>query len=490
MTGRDGFGQLLRAEWTKFRSVRRWVLGLVAAVGLTLGLSMLTVAGSGSDLNDHPEELGPVGPDGVMVRDERNFVHQPLTGDGSITARVAVLTSHEGFTHEWARAGIMVRESAEPGSRYAAIMVTPGHGVRLQANYATEISGSEHTAPRWLRLTRTGDTVTGYESADGSVWSELGTVDLGTVPPTVQVGMFATSPGRVEVESSVMGSSTGVRPTRITGTLDSVRVEPAPASTSWQGHDTSVGFVEGPVGEEGTGNFTESGGVFTVTGSGDLGPYEPDDDVTQLSLLGVHFGQIAIIAVGVLFVTSEFRRGMIRTTFVVSPRRVRVLVAKAVVLGAASFAAGLVATLTAFLLAQPVLRANGFGPPAYPIPSLADWPVLRAVVGGAAFLALVAVLSLGVGAIVRRSAGAITAVVLVLVPSALLVGGLPLSAAQWVMRTTPAAGLSVLQSIKVDHDTTVEPWSMAPPLVGLGVLAAYALAAMAVATWLIRRRDA
>jgi ABC-type transport system involved in multi-copper enzyme maturation permease subunit len=483
-TGRDSFAALLRSEWTKLRSVRRWVLGMFAAVGLTLALSLLTAAGSGTDLNDHPDELGPIGPDGQRVKDALTFVHQPLTGDGSITARVAELTGEKGFSHEWAKAGIMLKESTQPGSRYAAMMVTPGHGVRLQANYTTDLAGSDSTTPRWLRLTRTGGTITGYESADGFAWSEVGTVDLGELPSTVEVGMFATSPDRVEVETSVGSSSTGTIPVLVTGTFDSVRVEPAqPGAGQWREHDTSRGFVGG-------GDSTEVDGLFTVTGSGDIGPNPPDDDVTQLSLLGVHFGQIAVIAVGVLFVTSEYKRGMIRTTFAASPRRGRVLAAKAVVLGAATFVVGLAASLATFFLTQPVLRSNGFGPPGYPIPSLAEWPVLRAVVGAAVLLALVAVLSLGVGAILRRSVAAITVVVLALIPSVILVGGLPLPAAQWVIRTTPAAGLSILQSLDVDHDTTVEPWSMAPPLVGLAVLAAYAVASLAVATWLVRRRDA
>jgi hypothetical protein len=481
---------LLRAEWTKLRSVRRWVLGLLATIGLTLALSLLTAAGSGTDRNDHPEELGPVGPAGDRVTDERNFVHLPLTGDGSVTARVVELTGDEGFTHEWAQVGIMVRESTEPGARYAAIMVTPGHGVRLQANYDTDIAGSDDTAPRWLRLTRTGTTVTGYESADGTSWSEVGTVELGDLPATVEVGMFAASPGRLEVESSVGGSSSGETPTLITGTFDNVAVEPPQAVADWRENDTSRGWVTGPVGEDGFANATEAGGVFTVTGSGEVGPYRPDDDLTQLSLLGVNIGLIAVVAVGVLFITSEYRRGMIRTTFAVSPRRGRVLVAKAIVLGAATFVVGLVASLTAFFLTLPVLRSSGFGPPAYPTPSLADWPVQRAILGAAVFLALVAVLSVGVGAIMRRSVGAITVLVVVFVASTILIGGLPLSVAQWVMRATPAAGLAILQTVEVDHDTTVEPWSMAPPLAGLGVLAAYAVAAIAAAVWLVRRRDA
>jgi ABC-type transport system involved in multi-copper enzyme maturation permease subunit len=488
----SGFWWLLRAEWTKLRSVRRWTLGLLAAVPLTLALSLLTGGGSGTDLNDHPEELGPIGPAGVPVTDNRNFVHQPMAGDGRITARVLTLTGEEGFSHEWAKTGIMLRESTEPGSRYAAMMVTPGHGVRLQADYTTDLAGSDSTGPRWLRLTRTGDTVTGYESADGVSWNRVGAVDLGDLPPTVEVGLFAASPGRLAVETSVGSSSTGSIPVRIIGTLDNVRVDstqPQPTA-QWQEDDTSKGFVQGPVGENGAANFTEADGVFTVAGSGDIGPYVPDDDVTQLSLIGVNLGLVAMVAIGVLFITSEYRRGMIRTTFAASPRRGRVLVAKATVLGVATFVVGLVASLLAFFVTQPILRSNGFGPPAYPVPSLADGPVLRAVVGAALFLTLVAVLSLGVGAILRRSGGAITAVVAAFIPLLILVGGLPLTAAQWVMRTTPAAGLSVLQTIDVDHDATAEPWSMAPPLAGLGVLAAYTAAALAVAVWLVRRRDA
>jgi ABC-type transport system involved in multi-copper enzyme maturation permease subunit len=308
----------------------------------------------------------------------------------------------------------------------------------------------------------------------------VGAVELAGLPPTVEVGLFATSPDRLEVETSVGSSSVGARPALATGTFDNVQTD---APGPWREYDSSRGFVGG-------GGTAEVNGVFTVTGSGDIGPNPPDDDVTQLSLLGATFGLIAMVAIGVLFITAEYRRGMIRTTFAASPRRGRVLVAKAIVLGAAAFVVGLVASLTAFLVTQPILRANGFGPPGYPIPSLADWPVLRAVVGAAVFLALVAVLSLGVGAILRRSAGAIAVVVVALIPLTILVGGLPLTAAQWVMRTTPAAGLAILQTIEVDHDATVEPWGMAPPLAGLGVLAAYAAAALAVAVWLVRRRDA
>ncbi|MGH8776061.1 MAG: ABC transporter permease subunit [Jiangellaceae bacterium] len=478
-----GFDRLLLAEWTKLRSVPRWMLGLGAMIALTLLLSLFTAAGSGSDLNSHPEELGAVGPDGQRVKDEMHFVHQTLAGDGSIVARVR----RQDDSHEWAGAGVMVKESTEAGSPYAAIMVTPGHGVRLQSNFTTEVSGSAETAPRWLKLTRVGATITGLESADGSTWNEVGSVEIGDLPRSAEVGLLVNSPGQVEVERQFGSTSSGERATLGTATFDNVEVDatgsgPQP-SQRWRDHDTSVGFVD-------IEPAREVDGVFTLSGSGELAVNPPDADVAQLSLIGINFGQIAAVAVGALLITAEYKRGMIRTTFAANPRRGRVLAAKAVVIGATTFVVGLVASLTAFFLTQPVLRSNGFGPPAYPVPSLTDGPVLRAVIGAALNLALVAIFALALGTIMRRNAGAIATGMVVLLLPIVFAGSLPLSVEQWLIRTTPAAGLSVLQTIEQDNDTAVEPWNMADPWVGLGVLGAYAAAGLAVACWQLRRRDA
>lgn len=488
MTGQDGFWQLLRAEWTKLRSVRRWLLGLGSAVLLTLLLSLLTVAGSGSDLNQHPEELNPAGPDGDLVRDELHLVYQTLTGDGSLTVRVA----SQDRSHDWARAGVMLRESLAPGSRYVAVLVTPGHGVRFQANYSTDRAGTGASAPRWLRLTRAGSTVIGYESADGVDWREVGSVVLDGLPPTVPVGFFVNSPDEVEHERYLGGSSSsGERPTMGTAEFDQVRFSPSQPAETWEHSDTSRGFEVEP-GEPGggPGGFEQDGERFTVSGSGDLVVDPPDTDVAQMSLVGVVIGQLAVAVVGVLFVTSEYRRGMIRTTFAASPRRGRVLAAKAAVLGTVSFVVGLVASVTAFLASQPLLRGSGFGPPAYPVRTLTEWSVLRAVVGAAVLLALVAVLGLGLGAILRRGAGAIAIIVgLVLIPI-FIEGGLPLTAAQWLIRGTPVAGQAILQTQPVSPTERITAIGMAEPLPGLGVVALYAAASLAVAYWLLRRRDA
>src|SRR5690606_7345173 len=101
--------------------------------------------------------------------DQFHFAHQPLTGDGSMTARVV----SQDASHEWARAGVMVKQSASFGAAYVALSVTPGHGVRLQSNFALDLAGSPEVERRWLRLTRTGSQVTGYESTDGALWTEV-----------------------------------------------------------------------------------------------------------------------------------------------------------------------------------------------------------------------------------------------------------------------------------------------------------------------------
>ena len=90
--GRDRFDRLLRAEWTKFTTVRGWVVGLVAAAVVTVLLALPTGAGEHSSCGDGPQCAAPVGPDGGEVSDSFYFVRQPLTGDGSITVRVTSLT--------------------------------------------------------------------------------------------------------------------------------------------------------------------------------------------------------------------------------------------------------------------------------------------------------------------------------------------------------------------------------------------------------------
>ena len=114
----------------------------------------------------------------------------------------------------WAKAGIIIKESTQPGSAYAAMMVTADHGVRMQDNYTNDTAGQpgavSPASPRWLRLTRSGDTITGYDSADGTHWTQVGTVHLAGLPSTVQAGLFAASPAYTAISQNFGGGENGI----------------------------------------------------------------------------------------------------------------------------------------------------------------------------------------------------------------------------------------------------------------------------------------
>ena len=156
----------------------------------------------------------PTGPGGVPVVDTFYFAHQPVTGNGTITAAVTSLTGHVEVGQAgngapqmapglapWSKAGIIIKENTSQGSAYAAMMVTGSHGVRMQWDYvndtpgpgkgAGEAGGVSASAPRWLRLARDGGTITGYDSADGTHWTLVGTATLPGLTSTVQAGLFA-----------------------------------------------------------------------------------------------------------------------------------------------------------------------------------------------------------------------------------------------------------------------------------------------------------
>lgn len=487
-----GFRWLLAAEWTKLWSVRRWTLAMMGMVALTVAFGVLASMGSGTDANRQPDFV--VSPDGQPVDDEFHFVHWRMSGDGSVTARVLT----QANSHPSAGAGVMIKQSAASGSAYAAAMVTPGHGVRMSANFDTDLAGPAGSTPRWLRLTRAGNSVTGYESTDGASWRPIGTVAIAGLPQTVAAGMFVSSPPEIKVERSVGTTSAGGQHTLGSATFDNVRVEPVQASqASWSSVDVRRRPAGAPDPDGGVpgapstfdGQVSEADGVFTVSGSGKIGPQAPDDDVVQIALFGVLVGITASITVGVLFMTSEYRRGMIRTTLAAHPSRVQVLAAKAIVLGGSVYALGLVAAAVALLAAEPILRRRGFAPPAFPPISLSDGPVLRALLGTAAFVALTAVLGLALGTVLRHGAAAITAAILLVTVPAFAAMMLPATAAEWLLRTTPTGGLAA-QRAKPPTPALVEPWAMLSPWAGLGVAGAYAVVGLLGAAWLLRRRDA
>jgi ABC-type transport system involved in multi-copper enzyme maturation permease subunit len=521
--GRDGFAQLLRAEWTKFRTVRGWVIGMVVAALVTVLLSLLAASGSHASVCTAPGQGPgpqschgipdrPVGPGGEAVTDSFSFVHQPLDGDGSITVRVTSLTgvtsSGNGPVNQggnpfanarpglqpWAKAGVIIKESTRQGSAYAAVLVTGGHGVRMQYNYTHDTAGSpggvSAASPRWLRLTRSGTTLTGYESADGTHWTEVGTASLAELSSTVQAGLFVASPEYRQVDQHLGGETGTGGPTLATAVFDQVSFQGGAPRGAWSGDE--VGGSSGPNASRGLG-FHQAGGRFTVAGSGDIAPAVGDPgQPIERSVVGAFAGLIAVIVLGTLFITAEYRRGLIRTTLAASPRRGRVLAAKAIVIGSVTFAAALAAVAVAVPLGARILRSNGNY--LYPVSSLTE---LRVIAGTAALLAVVAVLALAMGAVLRRSAGAVTAVIAAIVLPYILATAsvLPAGPSQWLLRLTPAAAFSIQQSLTQYPQvsslyTPSNGYYPLAPWTGFAVLCGYAALALGLAVFLLRRRDA
>jgi ABC-type transport system involved in multi-copper enzyme maturation permease subunit len=507
-TGRGGFPRLLHAEWTKFRTVRGWVAGMAVAGLVTVSFGLLAASATKSSCDAPPGQscgAGPIGPAGAPVTDKFYFVHQQLTGDGTLTARVTSLSGIITYpksspdaivpgVEPWTKVGIIVKDGTGQGSPYAAVMVTGGHGVRMQDDYTHDTAGSPGavtaTSPRWLRLTRTGDTLTGYESTDGGHWTTVGTAHLAGLPATVQAGLFVTSPGDVQVQEG-LGGGAAVHHTQTTAVFDQVGLRGRAAGT-WTGD--AVGGADGtdweryhrPVG------VTRSGDTFTVTGSGDIAPVDDPGRDVERALIGGFAGLIAMIVVATLFVTAEYRRGLIRTTLAAGPRRGQVLAAKAVVIGSVTFVTALLATAVTVPLSERVLRANGAR--LVPIGTLTT---LRVEAGTAALLAVAAVLALAVGAVTRRSAAAVTAVVVTLVlPYFLAVtSAVPTGASQWLLRLTPAAAFAVQQSVPPYPQmsgayTPSNGYFPLAPWAGFAVLCGYTALALGIAAHRLRRRDA
>ena len=200
-------------------------------------------------------------------------------------------------------------------------------------------------------------------------------------------------------------------------------------------------------------------------------------DPTSFSLSGLFLAQLAVGVLGVLVITSEYATGQIRATLSATPQRLVVLAAKAATFAAVVLVTGLVASFAAFWTGQVIFASNGLDA------SIGDPGVLRAVVGGALYLAGVGLLGVGVGAIVRRTAGAVAALVALLFILPLVMGFLPSSFQEAVGKYFPAqAGMAIFNVVA--DPRALSPW------VGFGVLLAYGAVSLAVGAFLLVRRDA
>ena len=203
-------GTLATAKFAGFR-----LAALQAWTGAAVG------AASGSSTNDDTTfSVSGMGADVWGTSDAFYFVSVPWSGAGQITVRMQSVQ----FTHAWAKAGVMIRESLASGSKHAFAFVTPGKGVSLQYRNATSGTSASAAnvagaAPVWLRIRRLPaagggasiDSYSAWYSTDGVIWHVLGSVSFNmTQSAALRFGIAVTSHN---------SSATAA-------ILDSVRIEP------------------------------------------------------------------------------------------------------------------------------------------------------------------------------------------------------------------------------------------------------------------------
>jgi ABC-2 type transport system permease protein len=209
-------------------------------------------------------------------------------------------------------------------------------------------------------------------------------------------------------------------------------------------------------------------------------------DTTKLSLTGIQAGQAIVAILAVLAISGEYSTGMIRITLAAMPRRSAVLAAKAILVAGLVLAAGAIAVGGSVLAGRILLPGHGFtAARGFPLESLADGPTLRAAVGSVLYLALIALLSLGIATLVRESAAAIGVVLGLLYLSPIILGVVtdPVWSHRLERYAPMSAGLTIQDTTGL-RSLPISPWG------GLGMLAAWAAAALLAGGLLLRWRDA
>jgi hypothetical protein len=203
-------------------------------------------------------------------------------------------------------------------------------------------------------------------------------------------------------------------------------------------------------------------------------------DPLETSVSGAFFAQFAMGVLGVLVITTEYGTGMIRNTFAAVPQRGTLLCAKALMLFALTLLIGMIASFLAFFTTQTILSTSTESNLGV---SITDPGALQTVLGAGLYLALTALLGCAVGAVLRRSAGAISTLAGLTSLLPVLMQLLPAAIKNNVTKYLPSeAGSAIFRHIQQPHALT--------PAAGLVVLCSYAGAALCVATLVLRHRDA
>jgi len=200
-------------------------------------------------------------------------------------------------------------------------------------------------------------------------------------------------------------------------------------------------------------------------------------DPTTRALSGIFLAQLAIGVLGVLLITGEYATGMIRATFAAVPARLPVLWAKAAVFAAVTLVLMVPTVLGAFLIGQSILTSKHLQT------SLSSSGVLRAVIGAALFLTVVGLLGIGLGALLRNTAGGISTLFGLLFVLPIIVRFLPSSWSDPINKYLPSNAGEAITHVHPDP-SLLAPWT------GLGLFFGYAVIVLIAAAVSLRRRDA
>jgi alpha-L-fucosidase len=237
-----------------------YVVGLlpIASTWQTTDIGTVGAAGSHSASASYHLVRG-AGADIWNTGDQFRYVYQPLSGDGTITAKVETMQNTGG----WAKAGVMIRETLATNSKYAIAYVSPSNGTALQQRTTTSgaATGVANipgiSAPYWVRLARIGSNITAYQSADGVAWNQLGST---TIPMSndVFIGMAVCSVDSGQLNHAVFSNVT-------------IGAAAQGAGVTWQ--EPATVTADADINLNGTlvhaGNFRSSGDVtVTVSGQG------------------------------------------------------------------------------------------------------------------------------------------------------------------------------------------------------------------------------
>jgi regulation of enolase protein 1 (concanavalin A-like superfamily) len=287
-------------------------IGSVGVTGSTsLSGGVYTMRGSGSDIYGSADSF--------------QFASLSLAGDGEIRARITSMSN----TGDWAKSGVMIRENTTAGSRNAIVFYTPyetGNGSEMMwrqtANSdTTYFEGPLHNPPpnNWVRLVRSGNTVTGYVSANGTSWTQIQTVTFASLPSSMLFGLCVSSTNNAALATAtfdnvqIIGATAPAAPTNLVATATSsttanitwsdiatnetgYRVERATGAGAYSVIATLAAnvtsYADSGLAASTTYNYKVS--AFNATGAGTSGPAPITTPAAPATLAGADIGSVGV----------------------------------------------------------------------------------------------------------------------------------------------------------------------------------------------------